>query len=72
MQNWYKLVFRNSKNVFYAHVENMQGTILAQYTNTTATISTTQLTLLRIGQTQHNSNRFFNGYLRNFKLWKLN
>ena len=43
MQNWYKLVFRNSKNVFYAHVENMQGIILAQYTNTTTTISTTQL-----------------------------
>lgn len=67
---WFKIVIRNSKNVNYFHVENMQGKILSNLTQPSNTIITTSLTKLRIGQTQHNSNRAFIGYLRNLKIWK--
>jgi hypothetical protein len=68
---WYKLVYRFHNNVFFAEVTNIDnGNVLGTTTTQNVIIvGTPALVPIRIGNNRFITTRYFNGYIKNFKLW---
>jgi len=72
LNRWYKIIWKNTNNLMTVTITDISsGTVIFNQNIATNTVGSTPLPNLRIGQTQHTSNRSINGYLRNFKLYKL-
>jgi len=74
LNKWYKIKWTVANNIMTGIITDIAtGNVIYNNNISVLTITTTPLTqILRIGNTQYAQNRAFNGYLRNFKLWKLN
>jgi len=71
---WYKIKWTVANNTMTGIITDIAtGNVIYNESVSVLTVTTTPPTqILRIGNTQYAQNRAFHGYLRNFKLWKLN
>ena len=74
LNKWYKIKWTVANNIMRGIITDIAtGNVIYNESVSVPTVFATPPTqILRIGNTQYSQNRAFNGYLRNFKLWKLN